>query len=244
MDLAISCRRLTKYYDGVLALDRLDLSVPAGELWGLVGPNGAGKTTTLRMLCGILRPTLGTAQIMGIDVSSSPEEAKSHIGYVPENPSLFRSLTVREYLTFAAELHSIPQSTFESNYSRYVSFFDLEGYEDQYIGSLSKGWLQRTTLCGVMLREPDVFLLDEPFYGLDPSGAYTLKKVLNEVLETGRTVLISTNMLDVTEKLCTHFTILNDGRVVAEGRLEELLEEADSDALEEALLRLTGRTIE
>lgn len=233
-------KRLTKTYGPTVAVHELNLGIPKGSLHSLVGPNGAGKSTTLKLLCGLLKPTYGTAFVLGHDVEAEPERVKSQVGYVPENPSLYRALTVGEYLGFIGELYTMASNEFQANMRKYVRLFRLEDRLSHYIGSLSKGWLQRVVLASTLLREPPLLLFDEPFYGLDPVGAYILKNEAREHCHNGSTILLSTHMLDIAEKLSDTVTIINQGRAVATGTLEELRKDTGTESLEQIFLQSTG----
>lgn len=240
MDLAIETNNLTKCYGKVRVLDRLNLRVPKGRIHGLVGPNGAGKTSTLKILCGISKPTSGSARIMGFDVETQPYEAKKLIGFIPENPALYKSLTVGEILEFVGDIYLVPEKVRESRVEKFTSMFEIQSAENKFIGSLSKGELQRVMICSLMIREPSVFLLDEPFYALDPKGAVTLREVLKDRCESGAAVLLATHLLDVAEKLCDTFTIIDNGRTVANGHLREFRKRVGhNSSLEEAFLYFT-----
>lgn len=233
-------KRLTKTYGSTVAVHELNLTISKGSLHSLVGPNGAGKSTTLKLLCGLLKPTYGTASVLGYDVETELERVKALVGYVPENPSLYRALTVGEYLGFIGELYMMPPDEFAANLRKYVRLFRLEDRLNHYIGSLSKGWLQRVVLASTLLREPALLLLDEPFYGLDPVGSYLLKNELREHRNNGTTILLSSHMLDIAEKLSDTVTIINHGRAVVTGTLEALRKDLGaSTSLEQIFLQAT-----
>ncbi len=225
-----------------VAVKKLDLKVHPGEILGLVGPNGAGKTTTLRMLTGIIRATSGAIQVNGYDIKRAPLLAKSHIGYIPEKPTCYPSLTSREYIAFVARIYNVPQETAIIRTRKYVELFQFDEFIDTYIGTLSKGNLQRALLIGIFVREPPYILaLDEPIYGLDPRGAWNLKKLLKQLRNQGSAILISTHILEVASDLCDRFVIMNEGDVVGKGTLEDLLKiNPEASSLEEVFLGLTG----
>ncbi len=241
-DPAIKIEGLTKKFGNTVAVNRLTMEVSPGEIVGLVGPNGAGKTTTLRVLTGIIKPTEGRVWVGGHDVVNSPILAKSLIGYIPEKPTCYPSLTVREYLRFMARIYDVPTSDALVRMSHFEELFQLEEYMDKYIGTLSKGNLQRTLLAGIFVREPPfVLAFDEPIYGLDPRGAWSLKVHLRQLKEEGSAILISTHILEVAQNLCDRFVIMNEAVVVGRGTLEELLSKSDrATNLEEVFLELTG----
>jgi ABC-2 type transport system ATP-binding protein len=241
-DPAIDIKGMSKRFSKTLAVDKLDLKVSPGEIVGLVGPNGAGKTTTLRVLTGIIKPSGGEVYVGGHDIQKAPIPAKDLIGYIPEKPTCYPSLTVREYLMFMGRIYDVPNEETLVRMSYYLDKFQLREYLDNYVGTLSKGNLQRTLLVGIFVREPPfVLAFDEPIYGLDPRGAWSLKAHLNDLKNEKSAILISTHILEVAESLCDRFVIMNDAKVVGRGTLKELLDESKrATNLEEVFLELTG----
>ena len=241
-DLAIQISGLTKKFGKTVAVRGLNLAVRPGQIVGLVGPNGAGKTTTLRILAGIIRPTEGTVQVNGFDMNVHPLKAKQRLGYIPERPTCYPNLKVREYLTFIAKIYRVPPIDATLRMKEYVDLFQLNGLLNAYIGTLSKGNLQRTLLVGIFVRPPPYILaLDEPIYGLDPRGAWNLKLLLKKLRDEGSAILVSTHILEVAEGICDRFIIMNEGDVVGKGTLEELLEQTpNAHTIEEIFLELTG----
>ncbi|MGY5875741.1 MAG: ABC transporter ATP-binding protein [Candidatus Thorarchaeota archaeon] len=241
-DPAIDLQGLTKRFGKKLAVDNLDMKVCPGEIVGLVGPNGAGKTTTMRMLTGIIKPTDGVSFVNGFNVQKNPLKAKSAVGYIPERPTCYPSLRVREYLTFMARIYGTPRDRVLLRTREFVDLFQLEEYLNSFIGTLSKGNLQRTLVVGILIRDPPFILaLDEPIYGLDPRGAWSLKRYLRTLRDNGSAIMISTHILEVAEGLCDRFVIMNEGRVVGRGTMEELRQQTPgTENLEEVFLELTG----
>ncbi|MFW9968020.1 MAG: ABC transporter ATP-binding protein [Candidatus Thorarchaeota archaeon] len=239
---AIDIQGMSKRFGKTLAVDRLNLKVAPGEIVGLVGPNGAGKTTTLRVLTGIIKPNEGEIRVGGFDIQKEPIPAKDLIGYIPEKPTCYPSLTVREYLMFMGRLYNVPSEDTLIRMSHYLDMFQLREYLDNYIGTLSKGNLQRALLVGIFVREPPfVLAFDEPIYGLDPRGAWSLKAHLHELKDQGSAILVSTHILEVAQGLCDRFVIMNDAKVVGRGSLKELLNRSSNATnLEEVFLELTG----
>lgn len=239
---AIKISHMRKEFGKKVAVKGLDLEVNPGEILGLVGPNGAGKTTTLRVLTGIIKQTHGSVAINGHDLKKNPIEAKHRIGYIPERPTCYPSLKVREYLTFISRIYGVPQEDAILRIREYVELFQLNEFINSYIGILSKGNLQRTLLAGIFVREPPFILaFDEPIYGLDPRGAWSLKALLRKLKAEGSAILISTHILEVAQGLCDRFVIMNDGDVVGQGTLDELRSRFDGvETLEEVFLMLTG----
>ncbi len=239
---AVDIKGMSKRFGKTLAVDKLDLKVSPGEIVGLVGPNGAGKTTTLRVMTGIIKPNGGEVSVGGHDIQKSPIQAKDLIGYIPEKPTCYPSLTVREYLMFMGRIYDVPNEETLVRMSHYLDMFQLRVHLDDYIGTLSKGNLQRTLLVGIFVREPPfVLAFDEPIYGLDPRGAWSLKAHLHDLKKEGSAILVSTHILEVAERLCDRFVIMNDAKVVGRGTLKELLNESTrATNLEEVFLELTG----
>ncbi|MFW9769826.1 MAG: ABC transporter ATP-binding protein [Candidatus Thorarchaeota archaeon] len=233
---------VTKNFGKLCAVKKLDLAVHPGEILGLVGPNGAGKTTTLRMLSGIIRATSGEIYVNGYNIRKEPIKAKASIGYIPEKPTCYPSLTAREYIAFVSRVYGVPHETALIRTRKFVDLFDFDEFIDSYIGTLSKGNLQRALLIGIFVREPPYILaLDEPIYGLDPRGAWNLKKHLRRLRDEGSAILISTHILEVATDLCDRFAIMNEGNVVGLGTLESLMGRyPDANSLEEVFLGLTG----
>ncbi|MHA2323148.1 MAG: ATP-binding cassette domain-containing protein [Candidatus Thorarchaeota archaeon] len=206
---AILLEDVTKNFGKTTAVRRLNLKVEPGEIVGLVGPNGAGKTTTLRMLTGIIRATSGSIQVDHHDIRKEAILAKERIGYIPEKPTCYPSLTAREYVMFTARIYGIPHETALIRMREFVELFQFDEFIDTYIGTLSKGNLQRALLIGIFAREPPYILaLDEPIYGLDPRGAWNLKKLLRQLRDEGSAILISTHILEVAADLCDRFVIM------------------------------------
>jgi ABC-2 type transport system ATP-binding protein len=239
---AVKMDQVDKRFGKNLAVRSLNLTVNPGEIVGLVGPNGAGKTTTLRMLTGIIAPSRGKVIVNGVDMKTKPLQAKQRIGYIPERPTCYQSLRVREYLTFVARVYGVPKPTMLIRMKEFVDMLQLGPLLKSFIGTLSKGNLQRTLLAGIFVREPPYILaLDEPIFGLDPRGAWILKRFLVKLKSEGSCAVISTHTLEVAQGLCDRFVILNEGSVVGEGSLEELLSKRrNAVTLEEVFLELTG----
>lgn len=239
---AIDIRKLTKKFGRKEAVRKLDLQVKPGEIVGLVGPNGAGKSTTLRILTGIIKPTSGEVFVDGHDMLADSLLAKESIGYIPERPTCYPSLTVREYVMFISRIYNVPAEIALVRMREFVEMFQLDPFLNSYIGTLSKGNLQRALLVGIFAREPPYILaLDEPIYGLDPRGAWNLKAHLRNLRDEGSAILISTHILQVAADLCDRFVIMNEGEVVGKGTLDELLQvNGRASNLEEVFLALTG----
>ena len=259
----IVCQHLTKEFGDLVAVHDINLNVGAGELFGFLGPNGAGKTTTIKMLIGLLKPTSGVCRIGGYDVSAQPLEARRVLGYIPDNPFLYDKLTGREFLHFMADLYGITPQNRNVRIDDLLQLLDLSDKGSDLIGGYSRGMRQKIALAGALIHAPRVIFLDEPTVGLDPRGARTMRDILREMCSRGTTVFISTHILEIAERLCDRVAIVNKGRMIALGTMDDLRrltreqgteeekrrggEEENENTtealgLEEIFLRLTGGT--
>ncbi len=243
-DPAVRLESVRKTFGKTVALERMDLVVRPGEIVGLIGPNGAGKTTTVRILVGIIRASSGRVTVNGHDMRHNAIAAKYRIAYLPERPTCYPSLRVREYLTFIARVYGVPRHDALIRMHTYAHMFTLNELMSSYVGTLSKGNLQRMLIVGLLLRPPPLILvLDEPFQGLDPIGAWSLKQMMIALREQGSAILISTHVLQVAEAICDRFVIIDRGVVVDSGTIRELNRNASEErTLEEIFLARTGRT--
>jgi ABC-2 type transport system ATP-binding protein len=211
---AIALRGLTRKFGDLTAVDGLSFTVGDGELFGLVGPDGAGKTTTLRMLAGVLRPTAGDADVGGVSVSKDPEGAKRHIAYMSQRFGLYADLTVRENIDFYADLYLVPPAERAARLQRLYQFSNLGPFEGRLAGQLSGGMKQKLSLCCALIHQPQILLLDEPTFGVDPISRRDLWFILHEMVHQGVTVLVSTAYMDEAER-CDHVALLDHGRIIA-----------------------------
>ena len=231
---------LTKRYGQLTALDDLSLEVPRGTLFGFLGPNGAGKTTTIKLITGLLRPTAGDAFLGPHSIQSQPLEAKALFGYVADVPFLYDKLTAREFLEFMGALYRVPEAAARARADKLLKLLELDTAADALIEAYSHGMRQKTALAGALLHDPPVLILDEPTSGLDPASSRRIKQLLRGLVARGRTVFFSTQVLEVAEKLCDRVAILDHGKLVAHGTLDELKAAAPgARSLEEAFVALT-----
>lgn len=233
---------LVKRFGSFTAVDGVTLKVRPGEVLGLLGPNGAGKTTTVSMCVGLLTPTSGSVKIGGVDVRRNPQDAKRLIGYVPDTPYLYDKLTGREFVDFMAQIYGTTDRLVERR-EHLLSYFGLQDAAGDLTAGYSHGMKQKTALCGVLIHEPRVLFLDEPTVGLDPRSARQLKDTLQSLAGAGRTIVLSTHILEIAQAICSRIAILNDGRVIAQGTMEELRESVHGqpgESLEDVFLQLTG----
>jgi ABC-2 type transport system ATP-binding protein len=237
---------VTKFYKGLCAVDHLNIEVGEGMVFGFLGPNGAGKTTTIKMMAGILMPTEGQIIINGMDLSKEPSEAKRCTGFIPDRPFLYEKLTGKEFLQFMAGLYrSNHSSSLESDIMNLLERFDLSHWGDELIESYSHGMKQRLVMCGALLHNPKVLIVDEPMVGLDPRGARLVKDIFRELAGKGTTVFMSTHSLEVAQEVCEEIAIIQAGKVIATGTADELKKVAGVEGnLESIFLKLTeGRQI-
>lgn len=239
----ISISGLSKTYsmNGKPAVDNLDLFVNDGEIFGFIGPNGAGKSTTIKMITGIMPPDSGSIIINGENMTEDPVEAKKLIGYVPDSPDLYERLTGIEYLDFLGDIYEVPGDIRQQRIQRYADMFEMTANLNDQIKSYSHGMRQKIVIMGALLHDPAVWILDEPMVGLDPRAAHLLKEEMRSHCAKGNTVFFSTHVLEVAEKLCDRIGIIDHGRLVATGTIEELRAQASQDgSLESIFLSVTG----
>ncbi len=235
---------LVKVYDNTRAVDQLDLEIPAGQLFGFLGPNGAGKTTTIKLMTGLLKPNEGSIEVDGIDVQSNPKKAKARMGYIPDRPFIYEKLTGAEYLQFIADLYGVDQASAKARADKFLEFFDLDSSAHQLIGGYSHGMRQKLIISGALIHSPPVVIVDEPLIGLDPKGAKQVKRLFLELCNKGTTIFMSTHSLAIAEDMCDRIGIIQKGKMIADGSMEQLRERASHDGggLEEIFLKLTGDT--
>ncbi|HFU7087910.1 TPA: ABC transporter ATP-binding protein [Bacillus cereus] len=238
----IEIMNVSKSYNGsTYAVKDLSLSVPSGEIFGFLGPNGAGKSTTIKMITGIHGVDKGTITINGIDIMKNPMEAKRTFGYVPDSPDMFLRLKGIEYLNFMADMYEVPKEVRQERIESLAKKFDLYNALSDQIQSYSHGMRQKIVIIGVLVHEPDIWILDEPLTGLDPKSAYILKEMMREHADKGKIVFFSTHVLEVAEKLCDRVAIINKGNLQFKGNLDEMRDHFKSnESLEKMFLEMTG----
>lgn len=242
MSVSVNVSDLNKKYGDNVALNNVDLDIDSGQVFGILGPNGSGKTTILRIMCSILSQTSGKVSVLGYDNLLSRNEVKGSIGYVPETPLLYESLTPVEYFSFLASVRGIEGDSLQNRIERFASAFAIESVMNDLIGSLSFGTKQKVAIIGALLHDPEIIVLDEGMNGLDPRSAKILKDLLVDLASRGKTVIFSTHILEVAENVCDRIAILYQGNIVAVGTMKELKESAGSSGanLEDIFLKLTG----
>jgi ABC-2 type transport system ATP-binding protein len=241
----IIAKDLVCHFGKTVAVDHLSFEVRPGEIYGLLGPNGAGKTTTVKMVGGLLPPTSGEVEIYGFDPMEQPIEVKSRYGLVPEDPILYESLTPREFFDFLASVRRLDGYEVKFRIQSFVEAFELREYYDKPIAALSHGTKQKVTVIAALIHEPPLLVLDEPLSGLDARSARVLKDIMNIHIENGGAILFSSHILEVAESLCTRIGIIDEGRLVAEGTVDELREMLKAHGtLEEIFLRAVQQDAE
>ena len=218
----IQTQGLSKSFGALCAVDRLSLDIPQGEFFAFLGPNGAGKTTTIKMLAGLLKPTAGSVLVAGFDIQRNPGAAKRLISYVPDFPFLYEKLTPREFLRFVGELYEMPKAKIVVNTGQLFEQFHLTDYHNELIENLSHGTRQRVAIAAGLLHDPSVFIIDEPMVGLDPKHARIVKDEFKARSRAGCTIFLSTHTLSVAEEMADRIGIINHGRVIALGTVDEL----------------------
>jgi ABC-2 type transport system ATP-binding protein len=233
---------VTKRFGEFTAVDRLNLNVSQGELFGFLGPNGAGKTTTLKMMAGVLKPTGGKIIIDNKDMSEDPLECKQVIGFIPDRPFLYEKLTGREILQFIAGIYGLSQDGLEKRMKQLFELFEIGSWKDDLVESYSHGMKQRLVMVTALIHQPRVIIVDEPMVGLDPRAAKLVKKVFRSLCQRGITIFISTHTLQVAEEMCDRIGIIHQGKLIAIGTMKDLREMSGLQAkeLEEVYFKLTG----
>jgi ABC-2 type transport system ATP-binding protein len=232
---------VSKTYGGtVKAVDNIDLTIPGGEIFGFLGPNGAGKTTTIKIITGILNADSGTIKVNGTDIKTDPVEAKRQTGFVPDSPNMFLRLKGIEYLRFMADVYDVSPKDRAEVIDDLVNNFGMEDVLNDRIQSYSHGMRQKIVLIGSLLHNPSVWILDEPMTGLDPRSSFFLKEMMRKRADSGKTVFFSTHVLDVAEKICDKVAIINKGKILFSGTLDEMRNSSMKDeSLEKLFLELT-----
>lgn len=237
----IAIEHASKRYGSFTAVDDVSLAVPAGEIHGFLGPNGAGKTTTLRMIAGLLQPTAGRIAVNGHDLAADPESAKASLGFVPDRPFIYEKLTAGEFLRFHGGLFGIDGPEIASRVHDMLDLFELGRWENELVESFSHGMKQRLVMSAAFLHRPRAVVVDEPMVGLDPRGARLIKAVFRRMSEQGVAILMSTHTLEVAEEMSHRISIINRGRIIAQGTVDEVRRRAGGDEhFTSVFLKLTG----
>jgi len=240
-DEIIVVQNLKKFFGEVKAVNDISFNVHKGEVFGLLGPNGAGKTTTIKLLLGLLEPNEGEMSIFGLNPEREEVKIKRRIGYVSEEPLIFKSLTPKDLFNFIASIRRLDETTTTERAREYLESFDALEYYDQLIATLSHGNKQKLQIIAAILHDPDLLILDEPIAGLDAKSVKVMKEILDLHLENGGSVLFSTHIMEIAQELCHRIAIINKGKIVGIGTIEELRQQANKlgASLEDVFLRLT-----
>src|ERR1700730_16991773 len=246
-DAAIVTEKLTRRFGGLTAVDSIDLQVTAGQFFGFLGPNGAGKSTTIKMLTGLLAPTSGRVQPLELDFSSHTVDVKRQIGVVPEGMGLFERLTGAEYLNFVGRMYGLDHATTRQRTKELLEFMQLADRPKSMIADYSHGMQKKLALAAAVIHGPRILFLDEPFEGVDALAAGALKALLGRMIERGVTIFLTSHVLEIVERLCSHVAIIHKGRLVAQGSLRELRagvagKEGSKTSLEQIFLSIVGQS--
>jgi ABC-2 type transport system ATP-binding protein len=235
---AIEITELRKVYGNKPAVDGLSLTVERGTFFGFLGPNGAGKTTTIRMLMGLAPPNSGSMRVLGHQLPAEAHLVKSKIGLVPDESLLFDHLTGGEFIEFVGRIYGLGRDVSRQRATELLQLFELDTAGRKLINEYSKGMRKRVAMAAALIHRPELFLLDEPFEGVDAVGARLMKEILQEQVRRGATIFLTSHVLEVVERLCDRIAIINYGRIVAEGSIEEL--RAGEETLEDLFVRVVG----
>jgi ABC-2 type transport system ATP-binding protein len=236
---------LTKRYSKLAAVNRLNLEVPAGQIFGFLGPNGAGKTTTIRVMMGILKATSGRVLLDGHDVVAEAQAAKAIAGFIPDRPFIYEKLTGGEFLRFVGKLHGLNSAKLEERIAELLEHLELSSWKHELVEGYSHGMKQRLVVCAALIHRPRILIVDEPMVGMDPRGARTLKDLFRALAQDGVTIFLSTHSIDTAEEICHRIGIIRQGQLIACGSMAELQCQADGNHsnLESVFLELTREQI-
>jgi ABC-2 type transport system ATP-binding protein len=245
-EIAIQTQKLSRTFGNLIAVDGIDLQVTAGQFFGFLGPNGAGKSTTIKMLTGLLAPTSGSMQLLGLDFAANPVEVKRQIGVVPEGMGLFERLTGTEYLHFVGRMYGLDRPTTQRRSEELLDFMQLSDRPKTMVADYSHGMQKKLALAAAVIHGPRILFLDEPFEGVDALAAGALKALLGRMTERGTTIFLTSHVLEIVERLCSHVAIIHKGRLVAQGSLDELRAgvsgaEGSETTLEQIFLSIVGQ---
>jgi len=241
MEYCIETFALAKVYAGVPVVDGLSLHVERGTFHGFLGPNGAGKSTTIKMLTGIVAPNSGSARILGRDIKHAGTSIKKRIGVVPEELCLFENLTGPEYLTFIGRMYSLPRKLAMERTHELLNWMGLQEAGETLVLEYSHGMRKKLALCAAIIHDPELLFLDEPFEGIDAVASRTIREVLERLISRGATIFLTSHILEVVERLCSHVSIIDKGKLIWQGGLTEF---AGANRLDEAFLQVVGKSKE
>ena len=241
MKYVLEIENVSKFFHGLVAIDDLTIKVKPGQIYGIIGPNGAGKSTTIKEIIGLLKPTSGSIEIDGLSLNKSASQYRQKIGFIPESPVLYEELTLREHIEVTAMAYDIPMDVAMQRADKLLKTFRLEKRLDWFPANFSKGMKQKVMIVCAFLIEPSLYIIDEPFLGLDPLAIHALLELLKEEKAKGKSILMSTHVLSTAEKYCDRFIFLHEGQIKSQGTLAQIKEQfAMPDAsLDELYLALT-----
>ena len=236
----LSIKNLTKKYGDKVAVDNLSLEIAPGEIYGFIGHNGAGKTTTIKACCGIIGFDSGEILIDGVSIKDKPLECKRKMAYIPDNPDIYDFLSGIKYLNFVADIYQIPKAEREEKIRKYADMFEITDSLGETVSSYSHGMKQKLVIISALIHSPKLMILDEPFVGLDPKAAHTLKSLMAELCSQGGAIFFSTHVLEVAEKLCDKIAIIKSGKLVVSGKTADVI---GNDSLEDVFLELEEENV-
>ena len=238
----LELKNLEKKFGSFIAVNKINLKINNGELFGFLGPNGAGKTTTIKMIVGLLSPTSGNIFLDTTDVWKNPIETKMRIGYIPDQPFLYDKLTGREYLYFSGGLYNLSKNILKTKIDEQIELLKIGSWIDRRTEEYSQGMRQRIVIASTFLHNPDFIIVDEPMIGLDPQSAFLVKRLFEEKAKNGITIFMSTHSLNVVEEICSHVSIINKGNIIFRDTINELhnLKKSKNENLEELFIQLTN----
>lgn len=238
----LQLHNVTKQFGALTAVDRLNLRIDGGELFGFLGPNGAGKTTTIKMIVGLYSMTAGKITVNGHDIIHDPLAAKAQIGYIPDQPFLYDKLTGREFLYFSGGLYGLPKTHLANRIDELVDLLKIGTWLDQRSATYSQGMRQRIAIASAFLHDPPIIVIDEPMIGLDPQTAHIVKQFLRQQATRGKTIFMSTHSLNVAEEICTRVGIIHHGRIIFDDQIEALrqLQAQKNNNFEQLFIELTA----
>lgn len=236
----LKIEQLTKKFGNFTAVDHISFEVRAGEIFGFLGPNGAGKTTTIKMITGLAMQDEGSVFVNAIDMLKDPIQAKRQLSYVPDNPDIYQTMTGRQYLNFVSNIYRVSHDQSIATIEELSKLFEIDDALHDSISSYSHGMQQKLCLIGALLPDPNLFVLDEPMVGLDPKSAFHLKEIMRQRCQNGKSVFFSTHVMEVAEKICDRIAIINKGKIIAIGTLDEIRANTrDFGSLEKIFLEIT-----
>lgn len=238
----VTIRNLRKKYGQNQVLHGINLEIPSGQIIGYIGPNGAGKSTTVKILCGLISEFQGDVSIFGMDLRTQTMEIKKKVGYIPENASLYESLTPLEFMEFIGEMRGIASEQTRQKAENLMNIFEMKSNMNQRISTFSKGMRQKVLICSALIHNPELIFMDEPLSGLDANSVIMVKEMLTHLAREGKTIFYSSHIMDVVEKISDRIVLIDQGKVIADGPFGELNEMTNDENLEKLFTRLTGNT--